>query len=72
MIYCDSCVYWYHCDCLGLNASEIDIVSDDNDDFLCFKCSDHLHHMGTYQVTVLYFLPCFYGMMCQGKIFLVY
>ena len=39
MIFCDSCEYWYHCDCLCLDALEIDILSDDDSSFSCFKCS---------------------------------
>ena len=39
MIWCDSCEYWYHCDCLGLEDSQIDTLVKDNIDFICYKCS---------------------------------
>jgi len=40
MIWCDCCEYWYHCDCLGLDGSQVDSLVEDNSDFICYKCSD--------------------------------
>ena len=40
MIWCDCCEYWYHCDCLGLEDSQVDSLVKDNIDFICYKCSD--------------------------------
>ena len=67
MIFCDSCEYWYHYDCLGLDAFEIDSLSDDNNDFICLNALINPHHMGP--LTLPHLLPHFYGMICQGLIF---
>ena len=40
MIWCDCCEYWYHCDYLGLEDSQVDSLVEDNRDFICYKCSD--------------------------------
>ena len=39
MIWCDGCEYWFHCDCLGLDNAAVDILSKNNSDYLCYKCT---------------------------------
>ena len=49
MILCDCCEHWYHCDCLGLEDSQVDFFVNENIDFIS------LHHMATF--LIISFIP---------------
>ena len=56
MVWCDGCEYWYHCDCLELEATEIDILAN-----TVLNVQVHLHHMDLYHVFLPYLLLPFFG-----------
>ena len=38
MICCDCCHEWYHGDCIGISASQGDVMSRNNEEYVCPLC----------------------------------